>query len=131
MDFTDGYTKHLFSGRGKKPPRLDQTLDVPHFSKSHLTVLIQVTDIGAFVVNRYIALCSGFSESYLGEREKVEYWYRLMAENMLNHTSIDPPGEDKLCTFYRGIRPSGWSGKEMAATAIAKNKKQPTLCDGI
>jgi len=118
LHFTDGYTKYATPPRAKAPPRLDQIVDVPHFSKSHLAVLIQIADIGAFVVNRHIALSlSGTPESYPGEKAKIEGWYKLMAENMVDHTSIDPPGKDKLCTFYRGIRPTGWSSKGMAKVA--------------
>jgi hypothetical protein len=118
LQFTDSYTKYVAPRRAKPPPRLEQIVDVPHFSKSHLAVLIQIADIGAFVVNRHIDLSlTGTPERYAGERKKIDSWYRLMAENIINHTSIDPPGQDELCRFYRGIRPAGWTSKSISAMA--------------
>lgn len=115
LSFTDAYTLYKAPPRAKAPPRLDQIIDIPHFSKSHLAVLIQVADIGAFVINRYIDIVlAGQPEKYPGERAKIEGWYMIMSQNMIRHTSIDPPGRDELCEYYRSIRPNGWTAKSMS-----------------
>lgn len=115
LSFTDGFTGYTKPPRAKGKPRLDQIVDVPHFSKSHLAVLIQIADIGAFVVNRYIDLmCVGSPEKYDGESDKIKSWYNLMSSNMVKHTSIDPPAKEDLCKFYKSIRPNGWSAKAMS-----------------
>jgi hypothetical protein len=125
LSFTDGYTGYKVPKRAKPPPRLDSIVDAPHFGKSHLAVLIQIADIGAFVTTRYLHIFHlNEREAYSGEREKVEKWYRLIAGNMITHTSIDPPGKDPLCAFFREIRPAGWTAKGMIASG--RNTTNPT-----
>ncbi len=72
LTFTDGYTGYKPKPRAKnQDPRLNEIIDVPHFSKSHLTVLIQLADWIAFIVNTYLLLkVYGHTEKYPGELEK-------------------------------------------------------------
>lgn len=118
LSFTDGYTGYSPRPRAKsQPPRLDQVIDIPHFSKSHLAVLIQLADWAAFVVGRYLLLTSyGQKESYANEKVKIEKWYKQIGGNLINHTCIDVPGKDLLCAYFREIRPNGWSAKSHATT---------------
>lgn len=114
LSFTDGYTGYKPSPRAKtQPQRLDQIIDIPHFSKSHLSVLIQVADFAAYIVNRYLLLTSyKLSEDYNGEKNKIKKWYRSIGSNLVKHTSIDAPSDDKLCCYFRDIRPAGWTARE-------------------
>ncbi len=114
LAFTDGYTGYKPKPRSRiQPQRLDQIIDIPHFSKSHLSVLIQVADFAAYIVNRYLLLtCYGLSETYKGEQNKIETWYWTIGSNLITHTSIDAPGKDQLCCYFREIRPNGWTARE-------------------
>lgn len=112
LSFTDGYTKYKKRPRAKSDPRLNQIVDIPHFSKSHMAVLIQLADIAAYIVNRHILISEyGFKEEYSGEADKFSKWYRIISANCIAHTSVDPPGQDDLCSFYRKMRPRKWTAK--------------------
>ena len=112
LSFTDGYTGYKKPPRAKALPRLDQIVDIPHFSKSHLAVLIQIADMAAFITNRYIDLClAGGNEKYLGEKNKIKKWYATIKSSMIKPSSINPKGNDKLIKFYSELRPNGWLPK--------------------
>ncbi|MBN8684406.1 MAG: DUF3800 domain-containing protein [Chitinophagales bacterium] len=115
LSFSDGYTGYRCPPRAKnKPPRLEEVIDIPFFSKSHISPLIQVADLGAFVVNRYLLLTVyGKPESYQNELEVITKWYTILGQNAINHTNINPPmRSDGLCQFYTSVRPDGWSPKK-------------------
>lgn len=114
LEFTDGYTGYKPKPRAKiQPARLAQIVDVPYFSKSHLASVIQLADWAAFVVSLYLLLTVyGQKEKYSGELRKIEKWYQIIGNNLVSHTAIDPPGKDRLCQYYRNIRPAGWSAKQ-------------------
>ncbi len=114
LSFTDGYTGYKPKLRAKtQPQRLDQIIDVPHFSKSHLSVLIQLADWIAFIVNCYLLLTVYKNdEKYDGELDKISDWYERIGESLVTHTAIDPPGKDELCVYFNEIRPEGWSAKK-------------------
>ena len=113
LSFSDGYTGYKERPRAaEQPDRLDQLIDVPYFSKSHLTVLIQLADWAAFVVCRYLNLkVYKQSERYKGEFNKIEAWYKQINQCLITHTCIDPPGKDSLVVFFRDLRPPGWNAK--------------------
>lgn len=114
ISFTDTYTGYKKPPRKKAPPRLDQIIDIPHFSKSHMSVVIQIADIAAYVVNRYIQLTSDSKiKTYEGELKKIKKWYKIIGDNIITHTSIEPPGKDELIKFYKNMRPNNWSAKGM------------------
>jgi len=118
LAFTDGFTGYSPQRRGKSPPRFDQIVDVPHFSKSHLSVLIQLADLVAHVVNKHLLVTTyGFPEAYHGEAAKMATWYRDIAAGMAKHTSIDAPGKQEINQFYRGLRPKNWTAKRMRREA--------------
>lgn len=110
LKFTDGYTK--FSQR-KETERLFSIVDVPYFAKSHLAIAIQLADLVAFIVNKYLLLASyGFDEKYEGEFDRINTWYKSIRECLIRPTAIDPPDHDPFCSYIRSIRPSGWSARE-------------------
>lgn len=112
--FTDGYTGYKEKPRAKSPPRFDQIVDVPHFSKSHLAVMIQVADIAAYIVARSLVLRQfPEKEKYDGELRKLEDWLKIIGSRLINHTSIDPPSKDGLSSFYREVRPQSWDSKKL------------------
>lgn len=113
VSFTDGYTGFKPKPRARsQPPRLGQIVDVPHFSKSHLAILIQVADLAAFVTGRHLALTVYHQpESYLGEASKVIRWMDKISANLHSHTATDPPGKDPLVAFFKSMRPDGWDAK--------------------
>ena len=114
LSFTDSFTRYQPRPKAKSPARFDQIVDIPHFSKSHLTVLIQLADLAAFIVGRHLLLNNySRSEDYSGEREIVSQWYDSIRGNIIKHTSIDAPGKCELSEFYREVRPSKWTAKTM------------------
>jgi hypothetical protein len=110
LDYTDDYTRYDDS----EGERLNQIIDVPLFSKSHLATIIQLADIGAFICRKYLELkVYDFEEKYDQEIEKISNWYELIEERKASHTAINPPPrEDPLCTYYNLVRPDNWSAKD-------------------
>lgn len=115
LSYTDKYTCHVIPPRKKPEPRLNRIVDIPHFSKSHMTVLIQIADIAAYVVNRHIQLKNNIGPKERNEERKIiKRWYEIIGENLIKPTSIDPPGKnDQLIDFYRKVRPFKWTAKKM------------------
>jgi hypothetical protein len=115
LSFTDRYTGFQDKPRAKeRPQRLDQVIDVPYFSKSHLSVLIQLADWAAFVTNRYLLIqVYGSPERYAGEAKKIRSWYEEIGDCLITRTCIDPPGTgDTLIDFYSSVRPDGWTARQ-------------------
>ena len=114
LSFSDDFTGYQPKPRARnQPERFDQIVDVPHFSKSHLAPMIQLADVCAFVVNRYLQITVYNShERFDGELQQISDWYHLIGDNIVAHGSFDPNGRDGLCGYYRALRPARWSGRE-------------------
>lgn len=114
LSWTDLYTGYTFNKRkAYNPPRLDQVFDIPYFSPSHGSVMIQVADWVAFVVNKYLLLSAyDHPEKFEGEREQVTRWYGIIGKCVVKHTALDPSTKDQTCTFFKEVRPAGWSAKD-------------------
>lgn len=113
LSFTDIYTGHEVKTKAKKiTPRLQEIVDVPFFSKSHLSKAIQLADLVAFVINKYLLLTVyGQPEKFKGELDLITKWYSIIGERRIHHTHINPKPVDDLTAFYHEIRPKGWSQK--------------------
>ncbi|MEC3966464.1 DUF3800 domain-containing protein [Flagellimonas halotolerans] len=113
LSFTDGFTGHTVPPRAKiKPPRLGEIIDVPFFSKSHLSPAIQLADIVAFIVNRYLLLTVfGKPESYAGELKVIEGFYELIGKQRIRNSSLYPKSKDDLTLLLKELQPTGWSYK--------------------
>ena len=111
LEFTDTYTGYIFKD---KIERLNQIIDVPLFSKSHLATMIQLADMGAFIVRKYVDLILfDVEERFEGELDKITRWYQKLGEQIVSHTHINPNNMgDPLCEYYQLIRPDGWSAKD-------------------
>lgn len=97
LKFTDGYTR--FSKRAETE-RLFSIVDVPYFAKSHLAIAIQLADLVAFIVNKYLLLASyNFDEKPEGEFDRINTWYKSIRECLVSHTAIDPPDHDLLFIY--------------------------------
>jgi len=114
LEWTDAYTGYVVSKRAKNPtPRLDQIFDIPYFSPSHGSIVIQLADWAAFVVNRYLQMTAyRMPESYDGELDVITEWYEIVGASKVNHTAMEPPGKAEICEFYKAVRPTGWSMKQ-------------------
>jgi hypothetical protein len=114
LTFTDGFTGYVYKPKSKNnPPRLGEVVDVPFFSKSHLSKAIQLADLAAFVVNKYLLLTVyGQAEKFPGELELITKWYLIIGEQRITHTHVNPKACDDLTTFYHEIRPDGWTYKK-------------------
>lgn len=117
LSFTDGYTGYTPKPRAKiQPERLDEIIDVPFFSKSHLVILMQLADIVAFIANKDIQLnYLGIEEKYDGEKDRISHWASFIKQSLIPHTAINPTGKTELEQFYRDIRPEGWTAKKWTA----------------
>lgn len=117
LSFTDAYTRYVIRPRVRSPERrFNQIVDVPHFSKSHLSMLIQIADWAAFIVAQYLHLATyGFPEKYPGELMVLKAWYEMVGRDAITHTCVEPPGSDPTCTYYRELRPNGWVAREWPA----------------
>ena len=106
-----------FKGPGRKktnlPRRLDQIVDQPFFAKSHVSAVVQVADVAAYIVNRHLRLtCYETTPAYEGELAVIRAWYEQIIGAMVEHTAIDPPGKGSSASFYRSVRPDGWSARD-------------------
>lgn len=63
-----------YYGRGKKEEPLDQIIDVPHFADSTHVPLLQVADVAAYFVRRFLELENDDKERYEGEKATVSEW---------------------------------------------------------
>ena len=113
LTFTDGYTGYEFKPKSKtNPPRLEEIVDVPFFSKSHLSKAIQLADLAAFVVNKYLLLTIyGQTEKFEGELALITKWYSIIGNQRISHTHVNPKASDELTSFYHEVRPQSWSSK--------------------
>ena len=113
LTFTDGYTGYVYKPKSKSnPPRLEELVDVPFFSKSHQSKAIQLADLAAFVVNKYLLLTVyGQPEKFPGELELITKWYSIIGAQRVSHTHVNPKACDELTAFYHDVRPDGWSYK--------------------
>ncbi len=114
LSFTDGYTGYVHKPKAKKnPPRFEEIVDVPFFSKSHLSKAIQLADLAAFVVNKYLLLTVyGQDQKFDGEFDLITKWYEIIGARRITHTHVNPKAVDDLTGFYHEIRPDGWSHKK-------------------
>lgn len=113
LSFTDCCTGYVVPKRAKGERRLDQVIDAPHFSKSHLSILIQIADWAGFITSTYLNLAAyKHPEKYPGELAKLAGWHQAVGDGLVFHTSIDPPGKGPLNTFFRDMRPPGWTAKK-------------------
>lgn len=116
LTFTDDYTGYKPRPRAKvPPPRFDQIVDVPYYSKSHLAVLIQLADFAAYVVSRHLQITIyNDAERYTGEAKKIKAWYTKVGSCCVTHTAVDPKPKGDLTSFFSAVRPDGWSAKDWA-----------------
>jgi Protein of unknown function (DUF3800) len=114
LSFTDAFTQVEIPKSNKKQnelERLCQIIDIPFFSKSEHSQLIQIADLVAFVVSRYIQLKSfGIAPAFEDELAVIEEFYLGVKDSLVPAAHINPPPKgDPLSTFYHEIRPHGWS----------------------
>lgn len=114
LSFTDGFTQIEIPKSKKKQAELErlcQIVDIPFFSKSEHSQLIQIADLVAFVVSRYIQLKSfGVAPAFEDELTVIEEFYIGVKGSLIPAAHINPPVKsDPLAAFYQEIRPKGWS----------------------
>ncbi|HEY5470268.1 MAG TPA: DUF3800 domain-containing protein [Bacteroidales bacterium] len=114
LSYTDNFTQIKIPKRKKKKNEIErfcQIIDIPFFSKSEHSQLIQIADLVAFVVSRYIQLKSfNIQPSFEDELEVMEGFYLGIKDSLVPAAHINPPIKgDTLASFYQEIRPIGWT----------------------
>jgi len=114
LSYTDVFTQIEIPKSKRKQAvleRLCQIVDIPFFSKSEHSQLIQIADLVAFVVSRYIQLKTfGLQPAFDDEMQVIEEFYSGIKVSLVSASHINPPSKgDPLSTFYQEIRPVGWS----------------------
>jgi hypothetical protein len=114
LSFTDAFTQVEIPKSNKRQAELErlcQIVDIPFFSKSEHSQLIQIADLVAFVVSRYIQLKSfGVSPAFEDELAVIEEFYVGVKDSLVKPVHINPPAKgDALTSFYQEIRPQGWT----------------------
>lgn len=118
LQFTDGYTGYKGQNRKTPLPRLNEIIDAPFYSRSHLSKMIQIADLVAFIAYRYLLLkVYSSEESYTNELVQIEDWFRKIETYSIPTVNINPPSIDELCTFYREVRPPGWISRKRQTKA--------------
>lgn len=114
LSFTDMFTQVKIPKTKRKQAELErlcQIVDIPFFSKSQHSQLIQIADLVAFVVSRYIQLKAfQVQPAFDDEQEVIEEFYIGVKDSLVPAAHINPPIKgDPLSAFYQEIRPQGWS----------------------
>lgn len=110
LSFLDDYTEYVIKPRAKtQAKRLDQIVDVPHFSKSHLSIMIQTADVVAYIVTRHVLLNSyGRPEKFKGETKQIGGWFDQIKKMMIESAHLSPPGQGVSIEYYRKLEPEDW-----------------------
>lgn len=96
-----------YYGLGKNESPLDQIIDVPHFVDSEHVGLIQVADLIAFILRRYLEVVDGgMPERYAGETTRLNGWSEQIFEQSIPKSSIYP--SRNICNaaqYFRDFAP--------------------------
>jgi hypothetical protein len=114
LSYTDYFTQIKIPKTKKKQEELErfcQIVDIPFFSKSEHSHLIQIADLVAYVVSRYIQLKSfGLEPAFEEELSVMEEFYVGVKDSLVPAAHINPPTKgDSLASFYQEIRPIDWT----------------------
>lgn len=100
--WTDTYYR-----RGKKKESLDQLVDVPYFGDSKHVLLLQVADLIAYFVRRYLELANGDRERYVGEAARITSWVSGAMEWAVARSIAYPrKGRCECAELFRSYAPS-------------------------
>jgi hypothetical protein len=113
LSYTDQFTQIELPRKKEKHAeieRLCQVIDIPFFSKSEHSQLIQIADLVAFVVSRYIQIKSfNMAQAFGDELTVIEEFYFGIRNSLVPPAHINPPVKnDPLAQFYQSVRPAGW-----------------------
>ena len=91
----------------KKDSPLEQIIDTAYFNSSHYSYLLQVADTTAFVYRRYYELKNyKLDESYLGEKEKIENWIKIIDRLKVSESTMYPKKtSQRICKFFNCFLP--------------------------
>lgn len=96
------WTETYYNKNANSNP-LCQIVDVPHFVNSEHVGLIQVADLAAFTLRRYIELTDGGdAERYNDERNRITGWSETLLGRLIPKSAIYPARErcDAADFFY-------------------------------
>lgn len=93
-----------YYGRARNQLFLDQVIDVPYFADSRDVGLLQVADLGAFILRRYAEIREGASPpKYSEEREKISAWAEALRQRAIDRAAVYPTRDrsEAADLFYR------------------------------
>jgi len=96
-----------YYGHEKEQRRLNQIIDVPYFADSKHVGLIQMADVAAFFLRRYIEIKTDAKPpKYEGEEDKVAEWVALMCERHISTSAAYPKmGRNPATDFFWTLAP--------------------------
>lgn len=102
-----GWTETYYAKRANRRP-LCQIVDVPHFVDSEHVGLIQVADLAAFTLRRFIELTEGgVAERYTDERQRIEGWAGVLFDRMIPKVATYPSRDRcSAAEFFREFAPA-------------------------
>lgn len=102
-----GWTDEYYS-RGKKQAQLDQIVDVPFFGDSKEVLLVQVADLIAYVLRRYVEIQEGrIVGQYRGEDDRLSRWVKVIAERCMPAAARWPAkGLTDADRMFQGLAPA-------------------------
>jgi hypothetical protein len=114
LSFTDKFTQLEMPKSKNKQAEIErfcQIVDIPFFSKSEHSQLIQIADLVAFVVSRYIQLKTfNVQPAFEGELFVIEDFYLGLKNSLVPAAHLNPSAKgDPLSDFFQKIRPQGWT----------------------
>ncbi|TFH42189.1 MAG: DUF3800 domain-containing protein [Lysobacterales bacterium] len=94
--------------RDKKQARLDQVIDSAFAVKSHHAGLVQVADLYALILRRYVELHDyGSAEIWDGEKLEIDEYAKILASRLLPKSARWPTRPKSSCGhWYNQIAPA-------------------------
>ena len=97
-----------YYGRNEKKEQLDQIIDTAYFVRSHHASFIQIADLIAYAVRKFVELEEGqIDEKYEGEREKITTWYHeIIAPTLIERRHRLPRSGGPFVDLLRAVTPT-------------------------
>ena len=85
---------------------ITQMVDTPLFARSHMSPFIQIADLMAYVLRRYLMLKDfNDDERWDGELTQAEDWVSLLQSRLINACHMYPSNSSGITDFYREVTP--------------------------
>lgn len=102
------WTDDYYQTKKKLPERLDQIINTPYAIKSHHESLVQLADVYAAILRRYVEVRDGdLEELWSGEHQQMQAWAHQLSESLVARRHRWPNRPKGQCaTWYTDVAPT-------------------------